>query len=114
MTYAPTGDNNGDSSTFLTGLGQGQAPSPEKPTKSKAKATSVKEPSSKAGKANQSARGQETEEPAATASHPQVDVSDPYEDSDFTIYFDKKSLLSFFDFIEDDNLFKVHHVEADE
>ena len=103
MTYA-AGDNNGGSSTFLTGLGQGQAPSPEKPTKSKAKATSVKEPSSKAGKANQSA-DQETEEPAATASHPQVDVSDPYEDSDFTIYFDKKSLLSFFDFIEDDNLF---------
>lgn len=54
-----------------------------------------------------------------------MELSDPYEDNDFSIYFEKSALPnkhnrqfptlpSFLDFLEDDNLFKIHMAEEDE
>jgi hypothetical protein len=38
----------------------------------------------------------------------EIDIEDPYEDDDFEIYFDKNTLLSHLDKLEDDNLFKIN------
>lgn len=37
-----------------------------------------------------------------------MSLSDDYEDDDFTIYFDKPSLLNHLNHLEDDNLFKIN------
>ena len=44
--------------------------------------------------------------------HVEIDLSDAYEDNDFNIYFDRKTLLEYMDFLEADNLFKIHLVDA--
>ena len=39
-----------------------------------------------------------------------ISFSDDYEDDDFENYFEKPDLLAFFQFMEDDNLFKINNI----
>lgn len=43
-----------------------------------------------------------------------IELSDHYEDEDFHNYFEKQSLLSYLNFLEDDNLFKIHLVQEED
>ena len=43
-----------------------------------------------------------------------MQLTDEYEDDDFTIYFDKQSLLNRLNQLEDDNLFKIWLLQDDE
>jgi len=43
----------------------------------------------------------------------EIELTDPYEDEDFKIYFDKRSLIEYLNFLEEDNLFKIHLVDED-
>jgi hypothetical protein len=43
-----------------------------------------------------------------------MSLNDPYEDDDFKIYFDKATLLSHLNHLEDDNLFKINLLQDDE
>ena len=43
-----------------------------------------------------------------------MQLTDEYEDDDFTIYFDKPSLLAYLGHLEDDNLFKINLLQDDE
>ena len=55
---------------------------------------------------------QEQEHRPASPEKP-LSLSDPYEDDDFSIHFDKGSLAAFMALIEDDNLFKIHLVDEE-
>ena len=52
--------------------------------------------------------------PDSPKSDHEIQLSEPYEDDDYKIYFDKVSLLNHITFMEDDNLFKIHLVQEDE
>ena len=43
-----------------------------------------------------------------------IDLNDEYEDDDFEIYFTKDSLLEHLDYLEEDNLFKIHLIQNEE
>ena len=44
----------------------------------------------------------------------EIQISDQYEDDDFKIYFDKKSLLQHIHGLEDQNLFQISLVQDDQ
>lgn len=44
----------------------------------------------------------------------EVNINDAYEDDDFTIYFDKNTLLNHINHLEDDNLFKINLLQQEE
>lgn len=80
--------------TFMTGVNHGAAQSPTKKNQN----------------ANQIESG-------ASDNHDhlrEIQLSDPYEDDDYKIYFDKNSLLAHINFLEDDNLFKINLVQQEE
>lgn len=43
-----------------------------------------------------------------------IELSEPYEDDDYKIYFDQRNLLSHLNFLEDDNLFKINLLQDEE
>ena len=43
-----------------------------------------------------------------------IELSEPYEDDDYKIYFDNRNLLSHLNFLEDDNLFKINLLQDEE
>lgn len=44
----------------------------------------------------------------------ELGLEDDYEDDDFTIYFNKDTLLAHINYLQDDNLFKIHVVQEEE